>query len=187
MQSSIPDSGAPEMGDADLMELVRAGRKEAFECLVRRHQQPLLNFFCRMGAYTDAEDLVQETFVRLFGYRDRYRPSAKFTTFLYTIARHAWLDLLRKSKKREALQERMRIEADPAHDGGMGRARLSMDTQAALRRLPEKLRSVVVLSFYQGLRYEEIAGVLNIPAGTVKSRMFIALDRLKEMLDDEKE
>lgn len=182
MERSNADHPTPEPRDADLMERVRAGRRDAFECLVRRHQQPLLNFFSRMGAYTEAEDLVQETFVRLFRYRDRYRPSAKFTTFLYTLARHAWLDLLRKSRKGEILQERIRAEAPDGHDGGIGRARLGMDTQAALDALPEKLRSVVVLSFLQGLRYDEIAGVLKIPTGTVKSRMFTALDRLKGIL-----
>ena len=170
------------------MRRTAAGEPSAFTALVARYQDQLLNFFCRMGAYTDAEDLVQETFVRLFNYRDRYRPTAKFTTFLYTIARHAWLDMLRKTRRRETLADELKEEeASTEYDGGMRQAFLSMDVQEALQQLPDKLRSVVILNLYQGLRYEEIATVLDIPEGTVKSRMFNALNQLKEIFQDENE
>jgi RNA polymerase sigma-70 factor (ECF subfamily) len=170
--------------DFELMRLVRAGNPDAMECLVRRHQNPLLNFFRRMGAVTDAEDAVQETFIRVYNYRDRYRPSAKFTTFLYTVARHVRHDLLRKTMRREALAERVAAEPDGDPDPGPRAVALRMDVHAALQRLPEKLRGVVVLGVYQGLRQEEIAAALDIPLGTVKSRMFTALERLKEIFDE---
>jgi len=175
----------PDPPDELLMQRTAAGEKSAFTALVRRHQDSLVNFFRRMGVYTDTEDLVQETFVRLFNGRVRYRPTAKFTTFLYTIARHVWVDLLRKAKRREALVESLRQDCPAEHDGGMRQTVLRMDARQALEQLPEKLRSVVVLSFYQGLRYEEIAAVLEVPVGTVKSRMFNALNQLKEMSDRE--
>ena len=175
----------PDPPDELLMQRAAAGEQRAFAARVTRHQDPLVNFFRRLGAYTDAEDLAQETFVRLFNCRERYRPTAKFTTFLYTIARHAWLDLLRKAKRREAFEENLKQDCPASHDGGMGRTRLRMDAQAALERLPEKLRSVVVLNLYQGLRYDEIAAVLDIPTGTVKSRMFNALIQLKEIFENE--
>lgn len=172
--------------DEALMQGTADGDPSAFTALVRRHQDPLLNFFRRVGAYTDAEDLVQETLVRVFNYRARYRPTAKFTTFLYTVARHAWLDSLRKAKRRESLAENLKKEeGSETDDGGMHRLALKMDAQEALSRLPEKMRSVVVLSLYQGLRYDEIAAVLKIPPGTVKSRMFHALNQLKEILESE--
>lgn len=171
--------------DEVLMQQTAAGELSAFTTLVRRHQDPLLNFFRRLGVYTDAEDLVQETFVRLFNYRDRYRPTAKLTTFLYTIARHAWLDGLRKAKRQEAFVEKLAADSPASSDGGMPQALLRMDAEQALEQLPEKLRSVVVLSLYQGLRYEEIAAVLDIPVGTVKSRMFNALSQLKEIFERE--
>jgi RNA polymerase sigma-70 factor (ECF subfamily) len=175
------DDGAD---DAELMTRAGKGDRDAFACLVRRHQQPLLNFFARMGAYTDAEDLAQETLVRVFRYRDRYRPTAKFTTFLYTVARHVRLDALRASRRRDARQEAARAEAEEATDGGMGAVQARMDVQPALDRLPEKLRSVIVLSVQQGLKHEEIAEVLGIPVGTVKSRMFHAFERLRKDLDE---
>ena len=171
--------------DETLMRQTASGDTMAFATLVKRHQDPLLNFFRRLGVYTDAEDLVQETFVRLFNYRDRYRPTAKLTTFLYTIARHVWIDGLRKVKRQEAFVEELKADGPAGSDGGMRLAALRMDAQQALQQLPEKLRSVVVLSLYQGLRYEEIAGVLDIPVGTVKSRMFNALNQLKEIFDRE--
>jgi RNA polymerase sigma-70 factor (ECF subfamily) len=174
--------GGPD--DFELMRRIRAGDGDAFAALVRRHQQPLLNFFARMGADRDAEDMVQETFIRVFGYRERYRPTAKFTTFLYTVARHVWVDAVRRDSRRQRFEEALEAESAAVHDGGLGTAQAHMDVQAALARLPERLRSVVILSVHQGLRYREIADVLGIPPGTVKSRMFLALRRLKEMLDE---
>jgi len=137
-----------------------------------------------MGALNDADDLAQETFIRVFKYRDRYQPTARFSAFLYTVARHVWLDLLRQARHREKLTRRLEDDGGRSSDGGHPAAQLKMDADAALRRLPEKLRSVIVLSFYQGLKYEEIAGVLRIPVGTVKSRVFLALNRLKEIWHD---
>jgi RNA polymerase sigma-70 factor (ECF subfamily) len=161
-----------EAEDAELMRLSAEGRAGAFACLVRRHQQPLMNFFCRMGAHTDSEDMVQETLVRVYKYRARYRPSAKFTTFLYTVARHVWLDGLRKAKRADALSERMTEDAAVSDDGGLRAAEARIDVQAALATLPEAMRSVVVMAVFQHMRYEEIAEVLGIPAGTVKSRIW---------------
>lgn len=173
-----------EPDDTELMCRAESGSAEAFGCLVRRHQDALVSFFIRMGAHSESEDLAQETFLRLHNVRGRYRPAAKFTTFLYTIARHVWIDSIRRFRRFRRFEERVKHEADRSHDGEIGAARARLDVQVALRALPEKLRSVVVLSLYHGLRYAEIAAVLGIPVGTVKSRMFTALSRLKEMLDD---
>jgi RNA polymerase sigma-70 factor, ECF subfamily len=175
-----------DIPDPELMRLVGTGDQDAFVVLIRRHQQPLLNFFRRLGAYNDAEDLVQETFLRVFRYRFKYRPVAKFTTFLYTVARHAWADGLRKAMRREALCERAATELPASDDSAGKRLHAAMDAQTALEQLSEKLRVVIVMSLYQGLKYDEIAGILDIPVGTVKSRMFTALSKLKEMLRDNK-
>src|SRR4051812_39682818 len=78
--------------DAARMLEVAGGSEAAFTELVQRHQNALLNFFARMGVSCDGEDLVQETFVRLFRYRARYRPTAPFSGFLYHIARQVWAD-----------------------------------------------------------------------------------------------
>ncbi|MEI6971980.1 MAG: sigma-70 family RNA polymerase sigma factor [bacterium] len=172
-----------EPSDFELMAGIRDGNQAAFLQLIRRHQNSLVNFFFRLGAHTDAEDLVQETFLRLFRYRLKYRPDAKFTTFLYTLARHAWADGLRKQKKQETVSERVSVEADIQDRVDKHHAQARMDAQAALDTLPEKLRIVLVMSFYQGLRYEEIAGILEVPVGTVKSRVFLAMERMRDALD----
>jgi RNA polymerase sigma-70 factor (ECF subfamily) len=180
-----PDSANP-LEDAALMAASRTGDLDAFSELVKRHQKSLVNFFTRLGASYHAEDLAQETFVRLFKYRDRYVPSARFTTFLYTLGRHAWCDTLRKWQRRDKgmvlLQTDASIRQEEHSAARDGRAEA---VRAAVERLPEKLRLVVVLSIYEGFDYETIAKVAGIPVGTVKSRMFLAVQRLKEWVKDD--
>lgn len=172
-----------ELDAFDLMSQVKAGNHEAFAELVQRYQQSLLNFFCRMGAHREeAEDLTQETFLRLYAYHPRYHPSARFNTFLFTLARHVWADNVRKLKKwsRIGREPSLWPETD---DKAAARVEARMDIQTALDSLPEKLRVVVVMSIYEGLRYQDIAEILDIPVGTVKSRVFIALKQLRGKLD----
>ena len=168
----------------ELMTLVREGNREAFVVLVRRHQKSLLNFFRRMGARShEMEDMAQETFLRVFGYRDRYEPKGKFTNFLFVLARHVWADAGRRAQRRpEVLSETLDEGPDPDARGD-ARAEARVDAEVALARLSEKLRSVVVLSVYQGLEYSRIAEILEIPVGTVKSRMHLAMRQMRETLD----
>jgi len=100
--------------DVAFMLEVAGGSETAFTTLVRRHQNSLLNFFVRMGASSDCEDLVQETFVRLFHYRLRYRPAARFTTFLYHLARNVWADRGRKIVRFERLAAEFQNEVEIA-------------------------------------------------------------------------
>lgn len=181
----MQESSQPDPGDISLMEQVRDGSEEAFQALVRRHQRPLLNFFARMGASTHSEDLAQETFLRLWNYRKKYKATAKFTTFLYTLARHAWLDHVRWSGRFRLFTERYREEMPVSTDGGLERLRKKIDLQEALGRLTPRLRETLVLAVHQGLTYDEISTVLGIPVGTVKSRVFNALSILQEMYNEE--
>jgi RNA polymerase sigma-70 factor (ECF subfamily) len=127
--------------------------------------------------------LAQETFVRLFKYRDRYEPRARFTTFLYLLARQVRVDLLRRATRHEeGLASYAAATADPGENRGPTLDRIEQ-AQSALKALPETLRSVVVLGILQELRYEEISAILEIPVGTVKSRMFYALRQLRETLN----
>ena len=166
-----------------LMLEVARGNERAFTTLVRTHQQPLVNFFTRMGASSDCEDLVQETFVRLFRYRSQYRPAARFMTFLYHLARNVWADRGRKIMRLERLAAAYETELQIAGNAAPERSKDTVDIEAALGRLSPKLREVVVLNIYQGLRYQEVADVLGIPLGTVKSRINLAFTALKEILD----
>jgi len=179
----MPDHPEPE--DSDLMLRTAAGDMAAFETIVRRHQQKLMNFFVRMGVNTGrAEELVQDTLLRVFRNSGRYRASARFTTFLYTIARNALIDELRRNQREEdaIAEETARLNA--GHDCGLAGMQARMDVRSALSKLPPKLREPVILSVYQGMRYEEIADVLKIPLGTVKSRIFLAMRALRNLLDE---
>lgn len=183
----MPESDHPEFPenpDIGLMLEVVSGSETAFTELIHRHQNGLLNFFTRMGAYSDAEDLVQETFVRLYKARSRYRPTAKFTTYLYVVARHVWADLGRKAMRRDRLYGSLRTDAEidcgttpPAPASGL-------DVKEALAGLSPKLREVIVLNVYQGLQYQEVAEVLGIPLGTVKSRMNMAIQELRRSFEE---
>lgn len=174
--------------DADLMLRVRGqDDAEAFAVLVTRHQKTLLNFFARSGVQYDSEDLVQQTFLRLYRYRQRYVATAKFTTFLFLLARQVWIDELRRRQRRERLIERLVAEplekfAAPANpsSGMQG----DLDLVRALAALPAGLRQVVELAVYQELPYAEVAEILAIPVGTVKSRMFNALAKLRALLKE---
>lgn len=180
------DSSQPtpilEDPDVVLMLEVAKGSEEAFAALVGRHQNPLLNFFARMGALSHGEDLVQETFVRLFRYRQKYRATAPFGAFLYRIARNVWADHGRKIVRMDRLATDYEQELSvPPPVKPMGR---ELDIQGALEQLSPKLREVLVLNVYQGLRYQEIADALEIPLGTVKSRINLALGALREILNE---
>lgn len=178
----FPDTGQDP--DVALMLEAAGGAETAFTVLVRRHQNSLLNFFGRMGASSDCEDLVQETFVRLFRYRLQYRPAPRFTTFLYHLARNVWADRGRKIIRIERLAAEFQNHIEVASQSPTERPGEAEDVEAALDRLSPKLREVVVLNIYQGLRYQEVADVLGIPLGTVKSRINLALAALKETLHE---
>ena len=186
--NEFPASGSGGEGDFDidaaLMHQTAAGSEASFATLVGRHQKSLLNFFVRMGAYSDGEDLVQETFVRLYRYREKYQSSARFSAFLYHLARNVWADHGRKSARIERLSDSLRDLGHGQEQAPENRRGDHRDVEAALEKLSPKLREAVVLNIYQGLRYQEVADALGIPLGTVKSRINLALNALKEILHE---
>ena len=172
------------LSDPELMDLVKSRQKDAFYTIVNRHQNAMLNFFRHLGVYNDAEDLAQETFLRLFKYRDRYKPKAKFTTFLYMMARQVRIDMLRKLKRKNDLSKKLNEANEAAEREVFSGKEPDIDAERLLKSLPDGMRSVVVLNIYQGFRYQEIADILEIPVGTVKSRMFNALRQMKTLIND---
>jgi RNA polymerase sigma-70 factor, ECF subfamily len=167
------------------MERVRdCDDRAAFEVLVVRHQKKILNFFCRSGVQYDAEDLVQKTFLRLYRSRGRYRKSAKLTTFLFLMARQVWIDELRRRTRYERLKNEAALNSEDQSEAPVASSDARMDVTAALAGLSDEMRLVVELGVYQGLAYAEIAQIMEIPVGTVKSRMFNALRRLRAILEE---
>jgi RNA polymerase sigma-70 factor (ECF subfamily) len=173
-----------KLADEALMQRAGRGCRECFVVLVRRHQAKLVNFFARLGDSNHAEDLAQETFVRLYRYRKRYRPTARFTTFLYVLARRARVDHVRRQARRRDVLDGFAAEREVSASVRDSAADLAGRAQEALATLSEEMRSVVVLSIFQGLKYREIAEVLGIPVGTVKTRVFHAMRKLREVLAD---
>jgi len=172
--------------DFELMVLVRDGDQRSFREIVERHQQGLLNFFRKMGIFNDADDLVQDTFIRLYKYRDRYEPKARFTTFLYMMARQVRMDYLRKVQRRSAIEleahEAVHLKEEESYSESEMRR---PDAQSLLNGLSEDARELIVLSIYKGMTYHEISEISGIAVGTIKSRVFTAMRKMREILDAE--
>lgn len=150
----------------------------------RKFEKNLLNFFWRQGvSYFEGEDLVQETYLRLWNYRKEYKPTAKLSTFLFLMARQVRLDALKRQTRREAREESWG-RGQPQTQSPATQTR--EDVRWAVSQLSEPLRDVIELGVFQELPYAEVSEILGIPVGTVKSRMSNALKKLKEIFDDER-
>lgn len=181
------------MTDEQAMWLVQnADDHQAFARLVERWEAPIFRLCSRMtGDAHRGEDLKQEAFSRVFATRKGYRPTSRFSTWLWRIALNLCYDELRRkgrSAKRlvegeqwEALPELASTEAGP--DLRVAEQEEGELVQKALLCLDEDLRIVVVLRFCEGLKFREIAELLNIPQGTVNSRIVTALARLTRILE----
>ena len=151
----------------------------------RKSEKILLNFFVRHGvSLPEGEDLVQETYLRLWNYRRAYRKTAKLSTFLFLLARQVRIDALRRKIRRETREESWMAEQPDADVPRTYGAR--EDALWAVAQLSKPLREVVELGVFRELSYAEVGEILGIPVGTVKSRMSNALKRLKEIFDEEK-
>ncbi|MCS6969432.1 MAG: sigma-70 family RNA polymerase sigma factor [Planctomycetota bacterium] len=187
--------------DLALMARVRDGDREALVAIVRRYQDELIGFFYHLcGDQLRSEELAQDVFVRVYAARTRWQPTARLRTWLYRIAHNLWIDQLRRQRPLLSLDaERASdgqrwhevLAAAPAREAPDEEHRryLRQRVQAALAALPAGQREVFVLACDQGLPYRDIAEILGIPEGTVKSRMHHAVralrDRLADLLEDE--
>ena len=150
----------------------------------RKFEKNLLNFFWRQGvSVSEGEDLVQETYLRLWNYRHEYKPTAKLSTFLFLMARQVRIDALRRQTRRAQREENWGKE-QPSSEGPRAFG-VREDVRWALAKLSEPLRETVELAVFQDLPYAEVAAVLGIPVGTEKSRMHNALKELKEIFDEQ--
>jgi len=168
--------------------------QKAFELIVQRWRDPIVRLCTRMlGNAHRAEDLAQEVFLRLYLKRSHYEPSARFSTYLWRIAINLCIDehrrqarhqetLLDESHPNPEGQEDRWMSHEPGPDESLELREMTGRVRLALERLPEAYRAVVVLRHYEGLRFREIGEILDIPEGTVKSRMAEALSRLGRML-----
>jgi RNA polymerase sigma factor (sigma-70 family) len=165
--------------DDALMSRVRDGDVQALAPLFDRHHAALLNFYLRTtGNRASSEDIVQDVFVRILKYRRTYRPGSRFLTWMYHIARHARVDYLRKRHGEIEWDDTYAAPVSPGDPAESAQHRHWL--ALALQRLPDDKREVLVLSRFQGLRYEAIAQILDCEPDTVKVRVHRAMRELRE-------
>ena len=176
----------PETVDWELVSRAQAGDTAAFAELVRRYQVPVIRFCERMtGSRPDAEDLAQETFVRVYRHLGRIKPDAKFSTLLFGIARNVTLNHLRDSGRRgrggAVSLEDIQLEAPAAGQPGRSAqlSELQQLLQRGLQMLAPAHREILVLREVEGMEYDAIAEVLHCERGTVKSRLARAREQLR--------
>ena len=183
------------LSDEDLMARVAEEDERAFSELVRRYQGRVMNLVGRvLNDRECADDLAQEVFVRVFVHRRNYRRGSKLSTWIFTIAVNLAKNEIRRRVRRrnwfslDALQEVLRDSAMVLADTTEGRERTLEREQMqeliarAIATVPEQYRMALVLRDIEGLAYEEIAQVLGIPGGTVRSRINRARSMLKRKL-----
>ncbi len=172
-----------ELDRRDMRELA-AGAQPALERLYDRYSARLGGFFWRMGADAgEMDELVQDSFVRLWRYGAGWRGEGRFSTYLLGIARSAWLDSRGSTRRGEQVLDGVRPAAgDVRPDRELERKELGREIREALSELPAGLRDVFSLATAGDLKYREIAALLDIPVGTVKSRMAAAEEKLRERL-----
>ncbi len=169
--------------DGDLVAMTLGGNPEAFATLVERYDRAVYHLAYRtLHDVEEARDVAQESFFKAFRSLRTFKPGAKFSTWIFAIAYHACCDRLNRRKRysNEELPERADASAGPEHQAIAGDD--ARRVRAAIDALPEKYRSVITLYHLQGKQYEEIAQVLGLPMGTVKTHLFRAKEHLRKLL-----
>ena len=190
------EGGSPE--EARLIEACKEGDASAFNLLVWRWEKPLYNFVYKYVGHADtAQDLVQETFVRVLKNIERYTHRGSFSTWLYRIAINLCKDHLKKKRlpmvslhdyyttaSGEKVYVKDRVADDgPPTDAAVDTADRGELVRRVLNGLPEEQRVVILMKEYQELTFREIAEVLEVPEGTVKSRLYHGLRSMRDQLE----
>jgi RNA polymerase sigma-70 factor (ECF subfamily) len=183
------------LSDETLFTRYRSGEFPAFRTLVERHHDDLIRFLIRlMNDQAGAEDVFQETFLQVHQSADTFDATRRFRPWLFTIAANKARDYLRRKGRRRTFDLSAPLDADrgdgdgssgsfidlleirvPGPDAGMESAEISESVQKALGELPYALREILLLAYFQRLSYAQIADELEIPLGTVKSRLHAAV------------
>ena len=169
--------------DADLMRKVAAGNEKAFRALTERHAKRVFAMLWRLCAdRSDAEDLTQETFLRVWRNAEKWTPDARLETWLYRIAYNLFID----SRRREKLQTT--VLDDELHSGGdtpeqaLMRKSDAERVERAMNSLPDRQKEALVLCYYQGLKAKDAAEILSVTQGALESLLFRARQTMKEIL-----
>ncbi|MEN3203051.1 MAG: sigma-70 family RNA polymerase sigma factor [Atribacterota bacterium] len=187
-----------EQSDREIVREVLNGNQDLFSILVARYERPIFNYVYGMVRHRqDAEDLTQEAFVKAFFALKTYKDSFEFSTWMYRIARNVCLDYFRRQKirsffslntpvgeeKEGEVEDFLPSDKDP--EEGVLEGEILERVSQAVEKLPWKFREVIVLRYIEELPYEEIAQILGIPVGTVKTYLHRAKEKLREILGKE--
>ena len=177
--------GAFEVNDRDLIASAQQGDRQAFAKLVGRHQGSIVSLTYRMcGDLRLAEDAAQEAFVRVWQNLNSYKPQYAFRSWLYRIAANAALDALRRERPTTDIDSLSLADSSAGPEQSAEDSERAAQVRRAIAQLSEPLRVVLVLREYQDLTYQEIADALDIPVGTVMSRLNSARAQLRRELFD---
>ena len=182
--------------DAVLMLRVKRGDRAAFAGLVEKYKQPVMNFVFRsLRDETESEDVAQNVFLQVYKSRGRYKQTAKFSTWLFTIARNLCLNELRRRTRHPAEsieethaehedqpQRQYEDKSQPAPPETLLQGELAQKVEEALAGLPENQRTAILLCRQEDLSYEEIAGILDCSLSATKSLIHRGRETLKEKL-----
>lgn len=186
LNPSMSSSATPEP-EIEWMARIRDGDMEAFRCLVEAHQARVVGTISKMlGSDAEAEDLAQQVFIRIWKSAPRYRPTAKFTTWLFRITRNLVFNELRRKRHFVDQADEMPEPAerrDQEPDKVLMEGELQSAIQNAIDQLPESQRLAIIMRRYEGMAYEEIAAVMGTTVPAVKSILFRARAELRERLE----
>ncbi len=185
-----------EKTDREIINEVLDGNTEIFQLIIFRYQKVIFNYIYRMVKHRqEAEDLAQETFVRVFSKLKRYDHAYEFSTWIYRIALNVCRDFFRRKKffffslqnpvgeeEESEFADFIAQESFSDPDGVILNQELKLEIEKAILRLPVKFREIIVLRHIDGLSYEEIANVTSLPIGTVKTYIYRARKKLQDDL-----
>lgn len=169
--------------DETLVEQLLRGNKTAFELLYERYFDKLV-WFCRQWVMdkSTAEDIVQEVFIVLIEQPERFDKNQKFSTWIYTVAINKCKNVLRNHSNQLRLLENEKFETETVQQNGMDSTKIKSELQRLLSTCSEKERLLFVLRFEYELPIKEIAGIAEVPEGTVKSGLFYLLKKVSQQL-----
>lgn len=172
-----------EPEDGDLVAMTLRGNREAFATLVQRYDRAVYHLAYRtLRDVEEARDAAQEAFFKAYRSLRTFKPGAKFSTWIFAITYHACCDRLNRRKHYAGNELPERADASPGPEQQVIALDEASRLRAAIESLPEKYRAVITLFHLQGRQYEEIAAVLGLPMGTVKTHLFRAKEQLRRLL-----
>jgi len=175
---SLNQGGLKPVDDRKIVERVLNGDTDAFNLLVRRWEKPIYNFILRMiGDRDEAMDLCQDAFMKAYRELGTLKDLDRFSAWLYRIAHNTCFSKLRKDRGKTF------VEFEPETRSSRMPIESQLAVERALEHLPEDQREVVVLKVFQSLKFEEIAMIQGAPVSTVKSRLYMAFEKLRSILE----